>query len=326
MQGHIDVVAVPVTDPRSIGSLGPMAGAWDGYADLSPEVAMRAKALVGHIHAQAENCARAAIDIGLRLITLKELLPHGQFGPCVKDEFGWSQRWAQQLIQVAERFANTNSSSHLPSSAKVLAMLAASGADDATVQQAADQRWTVAETKRRIRNTSSPRQPQPAEAMALNMIRKGDVDRIRQALALADRAETVTAEQVMAEQRLRELPKAKVIHGLAADFHRLADGQWVRLPHAGEIDVQASVITAPAAPPPQQQFELAKEGAVLTVKAAAAQIGMRPQALSQALTPASQANRNGPLVRKGYLITREGRGLVQLLPVASQCGASDGTT
>ena len=40
-------------------------------------------------------------------------------------------------MQVADRFGNRNSASDLPSSAQVLAILAAAGADDATVQQAA---------------------------------------------------------------------------------------------------------------------------------------------------------------------------------------------
>ena len=57
---------------------------------------------------------------------------------CVKAEFGWTRRWASQLMQVAERFSNGKSTSHLPSSAQVLALLAAGDADDATVQQAAD--------------------------------------------------------------------------------------------------------------------------------------------------------------------------------------------
>jgi len=65
---------------------------------------------------------------------------------CVKAEFGWNQRWANQLMQVAERFLNWQSTANLPSSAQVLALLAASGADDATVQQAADERWTVKQT------------------------------------------------------------------------------------------------------------------------------------------------------------------------------------
>jgi hypothetical protein len=41
-------------------------------------------------------------------------------------------------MQIAERFANHNSSYHLPSSAKVLALLAAGNADDATVQTYAE--------------------------------------------------------------------------------------------------------------------------------------------------------------------------------------------
>jgi len=39
-------------------------------------------------------------------------------------EFGWSDRWAQQLMQVADRFSNAKSTSVLPSSAQVLALLA----------------------------------------------------------------------------------------------------------------------------------------------------------------------------------------------------------
>lgn len=84
---------------------------------------------------QAENCARAAIDIGLRLITLKELLPHGQFMACVKAEFQWDPSWCTQLMHIARRFGNRESTHDLPSSTQVLALLASSGA---TVQQAAD--------------------------------------------------------------------------------------------------------------------------------------------------------------------------------------------
>ena len=44
---------------------------------------------------------------------------------------------ASQLMQIAEHFANVQSTQHLPSSAQVLALLASANADDATVQQAA---------------------------------------------------------------------------------------------------------------------------------------------------------------------------------------------
>lgn len=100
---------------------------------------------------------------------------------CVKAEFGWEKRWCQQLMQVGRRFGNAQSTAHLPSSTQVLALLASSGADDATVQQAADERWTVTETKQRLRKPGAPRQPQPTEALALNLIREGDVERLREA-------------------------------------------------------------------------------------------------------------------------------------------------
>jgi hypothetical protein len=74
---------------------------------------------------------------------------------CVKAEFGWSAAWAGQLMHVAERFSNLKSTLNLPSSAQVLALLAASGADDATVQQAADERWTVKQTRQRLGNDPS---------------------------------------------------------------------------------------------------------------------------------------------------------------------------
>jgi len=226
---------------------------------------------------------------------------------------------------VADRFSNVNSSCHLPSSAKVLALLASSGAGDATVQQAGDERWTVAETKQRLRKPGAPRQPQPAESMALAILRKGELDRIRQALQLAERASTVTAAEVMAEQHLRELGKLRFIPGTAADFHRMKDGSWIRLPHAGDVEVSA--VEAPAVEMPEHVQEPAPEqlpepeprswdaAPLLSLKAAADRLGMKKHYLNHLLCPASAQKRNGaPLVRNGFKITREGRGMVRLTP------------
>ena len=312
MQGTIDVVAMPAEDFMPMGSLGPMAGAWGGYADLAPESSMRAKALVGHIHAQAENCARAAIEIGLRLISLKEMLPHGQFTACVKAEFGWGHSWTNQLMLVADRFSNYHSSGDLPSSAKVLALLASSGAGDATVQQAADERWTVAETKQRLRKPGAPRQPQPAEAMALSILRKGELDRIRQALQLAERASTVSAAEVMDEQRLRDLGKLRHIPGAEADFHRMKDGSWIRLPHAGDVDIPAVAVPAQETEPATPTV---MESGLMTWDLAAAKLGMAATSLRQRLSP-MQLDSKGPYQRNGYWVRKEGRGMVRLTPVA----------
>jgi len=122
--------------------LGPMPGAWDGYMQLDNGIQKKVWSKVGHIHALSAEAGRQIIEIGQTLLEIKELVPHGQFMACVKAEFGWNHQWAGQLMQVAERFSNVQSTVHLPSSAQVLALLAASDADDDTVQQAADERWT----------------------------------------------------------------------------------------------------------------------------------------------------------------------------------------
>jgi hypothetical protein len=311
MQGCIDITATQVKESAHGSSpLGPMAGAWDGYMEMDPAEAMRAKALVGHIHAQAENCARAAIDIGKRLADLKELLPHGQFMACVKAEFGWSQPWAFQLMKVAERFSNHKSTYDLPSSAQVLALLAASGADDATVEQAATEKWSVERAKRELRR---PRQPQPAEAMALSILRKGEIDRLREALALAERCSVVSSAEVMGEQRLRDLGKARYIAGMEADFHRMKDGSWIRIPHAGDVDVTPEPPAAIDPEPQQQLMVMESADCVLSLDEAAKRIGVKRSSLSCQLVPSQ--NPNG-ITRGGFLITRAGRGMVRLTPVA----------
>ena len=100
--------------------LGPMAGAWDGYMQLDESISITVQGKVGYIHGLSAEAGRQIITIGQTLLEIKELVPHGQFMDCVKAEFGWGREWAQQLMQVGERFSNANSSSYLPSSAKVL--------------------------------------------------------------------------------------------------------------------------------------------------------------------------------------------------------------
>lgn len=297
--------------------LGPKPGKWSGYDDIADdETRKQLWSKVGYIHGLSAEAGRSIVSIGQTLRDMKDILPHGQFMDCVKAEFGWSQSWAHQLMAVAERFSNHNSSYDLPSSAKVLALLAASGADDATVEQAATEGWTVAETKERLRKPSSPRGPQPTEALALSIIRKGEVERLRQALQLAEQAATVTADQVMAEQRLRDLGKLRYIPGADADFHRLKDGSWVRLPHAGRVDIQPEPDQQPAAQKQPAAVATWDAAPLLKVDAAAERLGITATFLQRLLTPSVASQRNGqPLIRNGYIVTREGRGMVRLTPV-----------
>lgn len=281
---------------------------WDGYDGITdPVAAKKAWGLVGNIHGYCAKVGNDIITIGSLLLQLKELLPHGQFTSCVKAEFGWSGQWSDKLMRIAERFSNRNPGFDLPSSVHVLYELAQAGADDETVRQAADESWTREEARNRLgRGPAAPRAPQPAEALALGLLRKAEPDQIAPAIELLRLAAVVTPEQVMAEQRLRELGRQRFIPGADADFHRMKDGRWIRLPHAGRVDVSPAPEPPPADPEPAPD----DSGKVLALDDAAQRLGLKTSSLRQMLTPAKNP---GGLIRHGFHITRAGRGFVRLV-------------
>jgi len=162
------------------------------------------------------------------------------------------------------------------------------------------------EAKAKRSGNPAPRPPQPAEALALSIIRKGEVERLRAALALAEQAQEMDAQAVMDEIQLRQLPKGRVISHVTADFHRLKDDRWVRLPHAGQIDVIPQELPAGGAEP------VAENGAkVLTVEQAAAVLGLAANSLRTLISPKQMAAK-GPLVRNGWRASKAGRGQIRL--------------
>ena len=185
------------------------------------------------------------------------------------------------------------------------------------------------ESKAKRKGAPAPRKLQPAESRALSILRKEEADQIReteqmrQILDLIEKASMVTADQVMEEVTLRDLSKFKFIPGQAADFHRIKDGSWIRLPRAGDVEV----MPAPAVDVEQEQLQEPVEpvndrpawdaAPLLSMVAAADRLGITKTFLNALLTPAFAAKRNGaPLIRNGFKITREGRGMVRLTPVA----------
>ena len=57
-----------------------------------------------------QYAAQGALKIGERLCEAKELLGHGEFGPWLKDEFGWTDRTAQKLMAVYREFGDDQKS------------------------------------------------------------------------------------------------------------------------------------------------------------------------------------------------------------------------
>ena len=71
-----------------------------GYRDVSA-ITAEIKLIQSNVRRTAlEGC----IEIGRRLTEVKELLPHGEWGQYLKDEFDWSQDRAGQLMKLFREY------------------------------------------------------------------------------------------------------------------------------------------------------------------------------------------------------------------------------
>jgi hypothetical protein len=190
-------------------------------------------------------------------------------------------------------------SSHLPSSAKVLALLAAANADDATVEQAAQERWTVKQTKQHLGTKQGTRPPRSDAQKALALWESDRLAETERLLSLARTFTAVTDEEVLAEVGLRELPTGKVLRGVTADFHRRPKdvGGWARVPHDAVVDVPATAT--------RTQADLFTEPSpideVVSTAEAAARMGIaNVHDLSCLLTPSAISKRGHPR-RNGWM-------------------------
>jgi len=282
-----------------------------------------AMAAAGTIRSNISGAVQKVLEAGHLLQQAKDRLPHGAYLPWVKQACHLKPKYAAQLVQAAEWTSNVQHVGHLENVTDTATLFLLSA--DATPEDvrewfmercAAGEVPTRAEVAEQKRAAGRPRQPQPAEAMALSILRKGELDRIRQALQLAERASSVTAAEVMEEQRLRELGKLRFIPGTAADFHRMKDGNWIRLPHAGDVEV--SVVEAPAGEAPEPESEQATKpesrawdaAPLLKIEAAAKRLQITKNTLVAYL-----GRSGGRIERNGFVVTREGRGMVRLTPV-----------
>lgn len=267
------------------------------------------------------------LEAGNLLAEAKQRLPHGQYLPWVQHACGLKPQYASKLIKAAE-WSNVAHVQHLDGVTDTATLFLLSA--DTTTEEvrewfmercAAGHPPSRREVQERKRTAGQPRQPQPTETLALTILRKGEVDRLREALALAERAQSVTPEQVMAEQRLRDLGKQRFIPGADADFHRMKDNSWIRLPHAGRVDVPVMPERQPVPEPARLQTELipTEESQLQVVelsrKDAAAQLGMTVNALSQRLIPS--LNQSRCFIRNGWRVEPAGaRGMYRLSRVA----------
>jgi hypothetical protein len=74
------------------------------YSPLEKKTAEQVQSAADRIRQSLKRTIESIIEVGNDLIAVKEVLPHGQFGPWLRAEFAWTERTAQNFIAVAERF------------------------------------------------------------------------------------------------------------------------------------------------------------------------------------------------------------------------------
>jgi len=74
------------------------------YTPFAPPTAERIRATASRIRERVKCTLADLIAIGIGLLDVKDALPHGQFGPWLSAEFGWTDRTARNFMAVAEHF------------------------------------------------------------------------------------------------------------------------------------------------------------------------------------------------------------------------------
>lgn len=277
----IDVqsVAIAGVSPQATAfateQLGPMPGNWDGYDHLDEDTSKELYGKVGHIHALSAEAGRQIVEVGKTLLEIKEMLPHGRFMDCVKVEFGWSQSWANDLMAVGKRFLNLGTSLNLPSSAEVLALLARSDADDATVEQAAEEKWTVKQTRQHLGNEHQRERSIVQEAMSV-------LKSSEEARQLAAKAEHIDTRQLMDELGIRELPKGREHKTATYTFCKNGTGWW-------KFPIEQPVVVAV-----EPEIAYGDDVEILPLAVAAQRLSKKLTTFRISLTP-SGIKRNGGL-------------------------------
>ncbi len=77
-------------------------------ANMDSEVSAFVQERTSEIKALVNRTARDIIEIGKKLIQVKEELGHGRFGAWLKAEFKWDERTARNFMYVADKFKSEN--------------------------------------------------------------------------------------------------------------------------------------------------------------------------------------------------------------------------
>jgi hypothetical protein len=261
----------------------------------------------GSIRFDLGQAVLKVLTAGNMLMDAKSRLPHGQYLPWVEQACGLKPQRAAELIKAANWIQTSGNAGHLESlaDAQVLFLLSADATPEDVRQWAMDRCAagnppSRKDVQQRKRQASGARQPRSVESVAVSIIRKGELDRMREAVALAEQAQVMTSAQVLDQIGLRQLPKGGSILGAESDFFKLSDGQWVRIQHNGQVDVE-----------PCPEPVLTQSIQAVPFNLAAQILGCAVPSIKQRISP-KQISEKGTWYKNGYRVTKGARGLVNL--------------
>ena len=149
------------------------------YSPLDTKIAEQARSTADRIRERLKKTLEDLIEVGSDLLVVKEALPHGQFLPWLKAEFGWSERTAQNFMSVAESFKSAKfadlpiqpSAAYLlaapavPDEARQVAIEKAEAGEEITFSSAKE---IVAEAKKKGKKKAKPI---PAEKLGMRLVK-----------------------------------------------------------------------------------------------------------------------------------------------------------
>jgi hypothetical protein len=146
------------------------------YDRLETKVADKARTAADRIRERIKKSVEDIILVGNDHLAKKEALPHGQFLLWLKAEFGWSERSAQNFMNVAAKFESAKSAD-LPIQPSAAYLLAAPSVPDEARKKAvekaeAGEEITFAAAKNIVVEARKKKRPRRLKAMPAEKLAK----------------------------------------------------------------------------------------------------------------------------------------------------------
>ncbi len=149
------------------------------YEQLETKVADKVRNAADRIRERIKKTVEDIIGVGNDLLAVKEALPHGEFLPWLKAEFGWSERSAQNFMNVAEQFKSAKIAD-LPIQPSAAYLLAAPSVPEEAREKAvekaeAGEEITIAAAKEIVAEARKKKRPRrhktiPADKLAGRLV------------------------------------------------------------------------------------------------------------------------------------------------------------